>query len=601
MRFGITCTLIIFLIPQLAESQWRLSPQDTFSEAFEFMNYGEYDEALPLFSSLSRDNEDNYYLHYLTGLCHINMEGQKTRALQHFEKASEKISLDHHEGSFDEKSAPVECLYYLGIAYRMAYHFDESILSFNRMIEILEERYDMQKIEREIEITEKARELYNGRQHPEIITNNDLPDIDQLHKNIVISGDESVVVFIETRRFYDAVMFTQRTEQGWTRPSNITGQLGSDGLAYPVFLSNDGMQLYLYQHDPISGTNIYISDRLNGLWSTMVKLNENINSIGTEHSASLTENSNKIYFSSNRIPGEGGFDIFISERNKDGEWGQAENLGPPVNTRLDDSYPNISPDGKTLFFSSRGHNGSGGYDLFVSHKNDNGEWSSPINLGFPINTPQDDILLLPVDDGSTAYINLRDEENTDIKEFTKIKIDKFIKESAADTINNDTIPEVHSTADTIINDTIPEHHSAADTVILDMKPVFFGFDDYHPTDSSLFYISETARLLNYCEDIKVELRGYTDALGPPEYNKYLAGLRAGAVADTLIKLGVGLERIIINPIGMDNYIARNRTAEGTDNIEGRKYNRRVDFIFIDLPPNIKISNILVIPDHLKNN
>jgi outer membrane protein OmpA-like peptidoglycan-associated protein/tetratricopeptide (TPR) repeat protein len=665
MRLIIIGILVVFITAGHAEVKMETKPADTFAEAFDFYSYSEYTEALPLFLSLYRKEETNDHLLYLIAVCYINIEGQRQRALPFLEEAAKNISVDHQAGSFDEKSAPPECLYHLGVAYRLAYRFEESLGSFSRLKDLLEDKYDMHKIERETGLTKNAAMFFNNRENIRTYSTEELPATDPLHSNIVISGDESAMVYTEPQRFYDAVFYTSRTGEGWSRPVNITMQLKSDGLAYPVSLSYDGDELYLYQYDLRTNTNLYVSRKENGRWSAMEKLGSNINSAAFEQHAAVTKNRSTLYFSSSRLPGKG-FDIYRSRLDENQQWGPAENLGYPVNTDFDESFPFISPDGNTLFFSSTGHTGMGGYDIFFSQKSAEGTWSVPRNLGYPVNTPDQDAFLIPTGDGTTAYMNLRQESNNDIRVFQKISsfmvdpgppwavlnlmassidehkdlpVDITILQThpfdsiirlRAQSSRNDTevklpwgnyqvefsstghqpeslpfsIPEYYPEKKYYVSATLKGVELPGETIsarILELEPVFFGFDRHLPDEGSLAVTGKLAGILNEYKDIVIELKGYTDALGPAAYNKHLAGLRAGSVADALIEKGVEKERISITAVGMGDYIARNRTVEGGDSPEGRKFNRRVEFVLINIPGQIRVENKDTVPEHLKEN
>ncbi len=681
--------LIIFIISLsicnvYTHAQWRQSSPDIFDEAYEFYSWGEYGEALPLFTPLLRDHENNDYLRYLVAVCYLNIDGQRQRALPFLEQATRNITFEHIPGSFNEKSAPLESLYYLGLAYRLAYRFDESIESFRRLKSMADNRYDMQQIEREMAVTKNAALFYKNREDITEVPIKASPGVDPAHSNIIISGDESTIVYVEPQRFYDAVFFSTNSGRGWSKPVNITTQLGSDGLAYPVSLSFDGKQLYLYQYDRLSNTNLYLSQRVNSRWSGMEKLSDNINSEAFEQHASLTKDGNTLYFSSNRLSGEGGFDIYHSRLDENNEWGPAENLGSLINTPFDESYPFISPDGKTLFFSSRGHTGMGGYDIFVTHKKPDGNWTTPRNLGYPVNTPDDDTFFIPVKEGTTAYLNSRKEENNDRRKFKKIssfEVDSLpfstlalnvskqvdVKKPDAEIflkvqqMNPGNTKEVRRTLipgedhelvlewgeyslefssegniTKSISVTIPEYYpdkkyyvnaklnkitagqtglAVNDTgqaknksglplksdkiVVMEIEPVLFGFDRHDLDDRALAITSEVAGLLNEHTKVNIELRGYTDALGPSAYNKHLAGKRAESVAGALVTYGINKDRISIIPVGMNSYIARNTTTDGRDNPEGRRFNRRVELVFSNLPVHIEFKNILYIPENLK--
>ena len=665
MRLIHIAAIILLVFSINSEAQLRPGPEQVFEEAYDFFSYGEYSEALYGFNPLLKDDQENDHLRFLIAVCYLNTEGQKQRALPYLEKAAMNISPDHIQGSFSEKRAPVETLFYLGQAYRLDYRFDESIEIFNKLTAFLGEDNDNQLIQREKNITENADMFYRNRKDIRINQLDNYPVTAGIHTNLVVSGDESVIVFTEPRKFYDAVLYSSNNGKGWSRPANITLQLGSDGLAYPVSLSWDGSELFLYRHDRFSNTNLYVSRRDNSRWSAMEEPGGNINSLGYEQHGSVTSDGKTLFFSSLRPGGDGGFDIYSSQKDVNNQWGPAENLGPPVNTPYDESYPFISPDGRTLYFSSNGHTGMGGYDIFVSLKNDQGEWTKPRNLGYPINTPDNDKFLIPAGDGKSAYLNIRVEENNDLREFVKIEgfqVDpdpvslvtiKLEDDPSADypyssseimirqlspfrttlsdhaRITKDKfdlelpwgefeieisapgyeparfeleIPEYFSSDKYFLSMApirIEEEEKLPEEIILVIEPVLFGFDSYELDEKATAIVSGIAEFMNRHTETGIELRGFTDAIGSSDYNLWLAGRRAESVAQTLLKYSVDIDRIITTPVGMDKYIANNTTADGRDNPEGRRYNRRVEFIFFNLPEGTKTENILKIPDNLK--
>src|SRR5665648_481194 len=131
-------------------------------------------------------------------------------------------------------------------------------------------------------------------------------------------------------------------------------------------LNSDGTELYLFKNDNFDG-NIYVTRFENGRWTPVTKLNKNINTRFYESHASVSPDGKKLYFTSNREQSLGELDLWVSEKDATGEWGVPANLGNTVNTPYNEETPFISKDGKTLTFSSEGHNSMGGYDIFVTH------------------------------------------------------------------------------------------------------------------------------------------------------------------------------------------------------------------------------------------
>ena len=173
---------------------------------------------------------------------------------------------------------------------------------------------------------------------------------------------------------------------------------------FPTSLSKDGKTLYLYSSADYDGI-IYTSTFENGSWSPLVKLNDNINTKYWESHATISHDNKKLYFTSNRKGTIGGLDIYVSKRDSSGDWGPAENLGPVINTPYNEESPFLSQDDKTLFFSSRGHFNMGGYDIFYSSFLDDGKLSVPLNVGYPLNSTDDDVFFKPVNDGYEGYLS----------------------------------------------------------------------------------------------------------------------------------------------------------------------------------------------------
>jgi len=179
--------------------------------------------------------------------------------------------------------------------------------------------------------------------------------------------------------------------------------------------------MYLYKNDEYDG-NIYISRYVDSLWTRVVRLNDNINTKYWESHASVTRDGNILYFTSNRKGGYGGLDIYRSYKDSTGNWGPPENLGPIINTEYNEETPFITVDGKTLFFSSYGHFNIGGYDIFYSNLLENGEWSVPVNMGYPINTTDDDVFYQPIGKGYMAYYSKFSDEGFGKMDIFKLEI-----------------------------------------------------------------------------------------------------------------------------------------------------------------------------------
>ena len=210
-------------------------------------------------------------------------------------------------------------------------------------------------------------------------------------------------------------------------PVNLSNRFNSI-----IGLSNDGERMLLYRDDKYGNGNIFESN-LNGQeWSTPVCLPKPINSKHIETSASISPDGKTIYFVSNRPGGQGSLDIWYCTLNKQGEWGEAMNLGGLVNTPEKEEGVFIHPDGKTLYFSSKGHGGEGGYDILYTQL-ENGKWTKPQNLGKAVNSPDDDVYFVMEANGKVGYYSSIREDGLGEKDIYRIE---FISSSFSEDMNS---------------------------------------------------------------------------------------------------------------------------------------------------------------------
>lgn len=392
---------LIFTISLWSQSRSQL--RDMFTSAEVDMLYEEYKEALPKYMSLLQIYPDNYNLYYRIGECYLHMTGEKDKAIPYLESAADNINLNYRKGRLREKGAPYEALYSLANAYRIAADFDRALETYDLFLKGFDtEKYDTALVRFQIETCHNAREMIRN---PVFVITENLgnPINGPFHDfNPVLSVDEKTLVFTRSLQFYDAIFWSRKIEGEWSEPVNLTPELGIDRDYYSSSLSADGKTLLMYRIDDYDG-NIYLSQRQGESWGKVEKLNSNINTKFWESHATLNSDGSKLYFSSNRRESLGGLDIFVSERDSSGGWGAAINLGSVINTPYDEDTPFLANNDSTLFFSSRGHHNMGGYDIFRSDLNKNGRWSKPVNLGYPINTTDDDLFFIPVGKGNRGY------------------------------------------------------------------------------------------------------------------------------------------------------------------------------------------------------
>lgn len=655
--------MIIFLCNVFAMGQGNLDTKEIFLEAEYYILYEDYKEALPLYKRLLNAGLDNAYINYRVGECYINIPGQKPNAINYLQKASTDISPKSKEGSFKETQAPIQSVFLLGWAYQINNQLEKAIETYKEYKKLIDIKDIAANdfVNHQIETCENAIELIKNPIKVRIENlgqriNSSFPDI-----RPVVTPDEKILLFTSELRFYDAVFYTKK-EDKWSMPLNLTPQLQTDGDFYTSSISADGQILMLLRKDPFSG-DIYQSKLIDGQWSIPEILGKNINTRNWETHAVLSKDKKRLYFTSVRKDGFGGLDIYYSDYNEtEDTWGPAINLGPAINTPFDEETPFISEDGTTLYFSSKGHYNMGGYDIFYSKQINENEWSTPINIGYPINTTDDDIFFVPVKNGQYAYtskftregygqediiryelfssdnpfkvrikgkIILEDnrydfnKENFNIKIIDSSNIEtlailhpqeltgefncelrpgtyKFIfnSEDYKRKVATVYIPEDYARNDYIINVSLtPSEVFTGEYVII--KSVFFDFDDYSLTREAKIELEKLYNLMDKYPGLYIEVIGHTDAIGSNTYNYKLSVKRARSVIDYLTGKGINLKRFVAKGFGKNQPIAVNENADGSDNPEGRKYNRRVEMKILKTDKKLILQDDFDIPEYLK--
>ena len=397
--------LIATLLPAFLLAQ-RDSLRDDFMNAESWLLLEEYAEALPLYMKLHRIDPGNDNLNYKIGICLLNDPYQKDKSIGYLLKASDNINPGYKENSYKERTAPPDVLYYLGNAYLVNEMLDKALETYERFLDDLDpEVYDEQLVLRQIQACHNARKLRTMPVDIDLILLDSLINTRYADVNPVVSGNGARMAFVTKLPFYDGAFFTEKVNGEWEYPRLITTMLGFDEDVYPVSLSWDGTEMFLYYDDEYIG-NLYYSRFEDGAWIPAVKLEEPISTKYWESHACLDREGTTLYFTSNRKGGFGGLDIYRSQRQTDGSWGEPVNLGPTVNSPYNEETPFITADGNTLYFSSYGHYNMGGYDVFYSRKKADGSWGEPVNLGYPINTTDDDLFFQPLQNGFEAYYAL---------------------------------------------------------------------------------------------------------------------------------------------------------------------------------------------------
>jgi len=394
-------TLLFFLASSFSQTESTL--QENFIEAEYYFVSEDYQDALPYYLRLYENVPDNAYVAYRIGACYLNIDGKKNLAIEYLEAASKNLSAKHKEGTISQVSAPYDALYDLGCAYLINYQFDKAKEAFSRYSGTLlpDDKDNMEIVKQQIQSCETAKEFIA---RPVTFTRENMGTTfndEKSNFNPVISADGKTFAYMVSLKFYDAVMLSRLVSGKWSPPVNITPELMSDGDMYISCLSSDGKLLFLSRDDDFN-SDLYSSSFDGTTWAPCKKLNKNINTKYWESHGYISEDGERLVFASDRPGGYGGLDLYISKK-AGGDWGPAVNLGPEINTPLNEDRPFLINNGKTLFFSSQGHRTIGGYDILRSDLQSNNLWSQPANLGYPLNTPDDNIFFMPSPNGRSGY------------------------------------------------------------------------------------------------------------------------------------------------------------------------------------------------------
>ncbi|NVO02731.1 MAG: PD40 domain-containing protein [Bacteroidetes bacterium] len=416
-RIFIICLfLLVNLSFVFSQQKFNEEFQNKFTIADNFIAEGNYKGALPVFISLYGLDTTNSNINFNIGVCYINSSYIKTKSIPYLERACQNVNVDY-QGNYDELTAPVHAFYYLGIAYRIAYRLDEAIDNFSKFKYYLSpDQIDLiNDVDRQIEICYNAKKIMAN---PLVIKIDNLgSEINTIYPEYspIISSNDSMVYFTSRRenstgmlktpegKYYEDIYVAKSKGNllSWNKPEQIGSNINTNGHEATISISADGKQLFIYKDDNGDG-NIYLSKNENGVWSVPEKLSSEINTKSWETHASLSPDGITLYFVSNKPGGYGGRDIYKSEKMANGKWSKAQNLGPLINSKYDEDSPFISADGATLYFSSQGHENMGGFDIFTATLNEEGAWTDLENIGYPINTTDDDIFYVPTRDEKHA-------------------------------------------------------------------------------------------------------------------------------------------------------------------------------------------------------
>ncbi len=441
--------------------------------------------------------------------------------------------------------------------------------------------------------------------------------------------------------FQEDFYFSKKLENGeWGKRLPLYGNINTPGNEGAQSLSADGNMMFFTacgRSDGLGSCDIYFSRRYEGGWSTPVNLGMPLNSPYWESQPSFSADGKTLYFVSNRPGGRGGKDIWKAEIQyfrKDAVpvFGAPTNLGANINTSREESSPFIHHDNKTLYFSSDGLGGMGALDIFVSRKKEDGGWSQPVNLGYPINTQGDEMGFVVNARGNRAYFSsdgVNDEGNSkaiyyfDLPEPLRPEPVLYVKGRVFDIESGETLPADFELKDLASAELVVtaqgnsftgeflvclpiggryafrashpgymfysghfdlhKGHSLETPYVLDiglqavkagvkmtLENIFFETDSYELRDESKIELEGLISFMKENPELKILIGGHTDNQGPAAYNQLLSENRAKSVFIYLTRGGVPQERLKYKGFGM------NQPIDDNSSIEGRAKNRRTE-------------------------
>lgn len=404
---------IVFL-DSYSQPQTKPKPTGDPKLAEEYFKSMNFEGALDEYLVLIKNEPQNMKYNYRIGVCYLNTDIDKTKAAEYLAKVIEA------------GGAEADANFLLGRAYQYAYKFDDAIKTFTKYKQTGKgSSENLKDVDLQVQYCYNAKELMK---FPLNVT------FENLGKNInsqypdyfpFVPADESFIIF-NTKRpesgawqnpdgTWGANIFFSKVKDGQFQKAKPLGRVINSqyGDEEAVGLSSSGDYLLIYFDNLQGFGDIYISksDKSRNFKEPSI-LDEQINSSkGQEIAASISADGNTIYFASTRSGGLGGSDLYACRRLPNNLWGPPENLGDGINTPYNEDFPNISPDGKTIYFSSMGHTSMGGYDIFSAQLDEKeNKFKGAKNIGYPLNSPEDDMNFRISANGKYGYISARRKE-----------------------------------------------------------------------------------------------------------------------------------------------------------------------------------------------
>ena len=394
-----------------------------YFKSLHYLEVYDYSAALDILLEMKELDPENCNTHFFIGNCLMNIPNREKEAIPYYEKALESLTIAYKIANPREKNAPIDAIELLGNAYHMNYEFEKAIEKYEFYGNFLSEynedavRSNARKIRRSKNALKLVQNPVDVKIYPLETVNSEFSEYKPL-----LNAQENTMFFTAKKPdgltdnkddqgdFYEHIYFSEKVGNNWTQAKLMPSPINTKKSTSALYLSADGQYLLssMVNNDnnigPL-GRGIFESYKNGNVWTDPQIFQNKVNTSYLETSANMDLNKNMVFFVSDRDGGLGGKDLWMIKKLDNGSWSSPQNLGEPINTEYDEESPYFHSDGKTLYFSSKGHSSIGGLDIFKSELDKELNWTSPKNMGYPINTVNDDLSFVPTVTGNKAYFS----------------------------------------------------------------------------------------------------------------------------------------------------------------------------------------------------
>jgi outer membrane protein OmpA-like peptidoglycan-associated protein/tetratricopeptide (TPR) repeat protein len=639
MKFTVLISLFLFINPATLDAQVNYSTHKksaikAYNEGMQYLNEKQYDHAVSRFQRAIAIDK-NFIEAYL-------LMAQTYEDLKQYKEA---IQAYHNGLNINPEFHPYSFIVLGDLEFKLS-RYEDAMKSYQAFLDT------ESKNQKQVSIAEKnierCRFSINAMANPvPFVPENLGPAINTIDDEYwpCLTADESTLIFTRLLKdsssyagFQEDFFISKKERQGWGMAKNAGFPLNSPFNEGAQTISADGRLMVFTacgRKDGLGRCDLYLSRKTGDAWSLPRNIGKPVNTGSYETQPSLSADGNTLYFASDRPGGFGDIDIYVTTMNDQDNWSIPINLGEIINTAGRDWAPFIHPDNQTLYFASNEHIGLGGFDLFYSKRDTAGNWSKPVNLGYPVNTGSDEFGLILNAAGDHAYFasdmdsangkdiftfNLytgaRPTEVSYLKgkvfdadtkkvlgagfELIDLKSNQVVSHSFSDSLTGEFLVCIPANHDYMLNVSKYGYLFYSDNFTLDnifrisepflkdiplqpikigksviLKNIFYEFDSYVLKDESKIELNKLIQFLKAYPSIKIEVSGHTDNIGSTGYNQTLSEQRAGSVAEYLTNSSIDKERIKYTGYGFSRPLTSN------DSEEGRALNRRTELVITE--------------------